>query len=31
MEINGKRVDIDELVDEVYNEKSMIKMRGHGI
>lgn len=31
MEINGKKLDIDSLTKDVYNDKSMIKMRGNGI
>lgn len=31
MKINGKEIDINELTDEIYNDKSMTKMRGNGI
>ncbi len=31
MKVNGKNIDIDELTKDVYNDKSMIKMRGNGI
>lgn len=31
MEVNGKNLDIDSLTKDVYNDKSMIKMRGNGI
>ena len=31
MEINGKNIDINKLTKNVYNDKSMIKMRGNGI
>lgn len=31
MEVNGKKIDIDSLTKDVYNDKSMIKMRGNGI
>lgn len=31
MEVNGKKLDIDSLIKDVYNDKSMIKMRGNGI
>ena len=31
MEVNGKKLDIDSLSKDVYNDKSMIKMRGNGI
>lgn len=31
MEVNGKKLDIDSLTKNVYNDKSMIKMRGNGI
>ena len=31
MEVNGKKLDIDSLTKDVYNDKSMIKMRGKGI
>ena len=31
MKVNGKKIDIDELTKEVYNDKNMIKMRGNGI
>lgn len=31
MEVNGKKLDIDSLTKDVYNDKSMIKMRGNGI
>lgn len=31
MEVNGKKLDIDSLSKYVYNDKSMIKMRGNGI
>jgi len=31
MEVNGKKLDIDNLTKDVYNDKSMIKMRGNGI
>ena len=31
MKVNGKKLDIDSLTKDVYNDKSMIKMRGHGI
>lgn len=31
MEVNGKKLDIDSLTKYVYNDKSMIKMRGNGI
>lgn len=31
MEVNGKKLDIDSITKDVYNDKSMIKMRGNGI
>ena len=31
MKVNGKKLDIDSLTKDVYNDKSMIKMRGNGI
>lgn len=31
MKINGKDIDINELTNEVYNDKAMMKMRGNGI
>ena len=31
MEVNGKKLDIDSLTKDVYNDKRMIKMRGNGI
>lgn len=31
MEVNGKKLDIDSLTKDVYNDKSMIKMRGNGV
>ncbi len=31
MKINNKELDINELAKDVYNDKSMIKMRGNGI
>mgnify|MGYP006374896899 FL=1 len=31
MEVNGKKLDIDSLTKDVYNDNSMIKMRGNGI
>lgn len=31
MEVNGKKLDIDSLTKDVYNDKSMIKIRGNGI
>lgn len=31
MKINGKDIDINELTDEIYNDKAMTKMRGNGI
>ena len=31
MEVNGKKLDIDSLTKDVYNDKSMIKLRGNGI
>ena len=31
MEVNGKKLDIDSLTKDLYNDKSMIKMRGNGI
>ena len=31
MKINNKELDINELTNAVYNEKSRIKMRGNGI
>lgn len=31
MEVNGKKLDIDSLTKDVYNDKSMIKMRENGI
>ena len=31
MKINGKEIDINELTKEVYDDKSMLKMRGNGI
>ena len=31
MEVNGKKLNIDSLTKDVYNDKSMIKMRGNGI
>lgn len=31
MEVNGKKLDIDSLTKDVYNDKSMIKMRSNGI
>lgn len=31
MEVNGKKLDIDSLTKDVYNDKSMIQMRGNGI
>ena len=31
MKINNKELDTNELTKDVYNDKSMIKMRGNGI
>jgi len=31
MKINDKEIDINELTKEVYDDKSMLKMRGNGI
>lgn len=31
MKINNKEIDINELTKEIYNDKTMIKMRGNGI
>ena len=31
MDVNVKKLDIDSLTKDVYNDKSMIKMRGNGI
>lgn len=31
MKINGKEININELTEEIYNDKNMIKMRGNGI
>ena len=31
MKINDKELDVNKLVDNIYNDKSMIKMRGNGI
>lgn len=31
MKINGKDVDINKLINNVHDDKSMIKMRGNGI
>ena len=31
MKINNKEIDINELVNEVYSDKSMLKMRKNGI
>lgn len=31
MKINDKDLDINELTKDIYNDKSMIKMRGNGI
>lgn len=31
MKINNKEIDINELAKDIYNDKSMIKMRGNGI
>ena len=31
MEVNGKKLDINSLTKDVYNDKSMIKMRVNGI
>lgn len=31
MKVNGKKLDIDSLTKDVYNDKSMIQMRGNGI
>lgn len=31
MKINGKDVDINKLINNVYDDKNMIKMRGNGI
>ncbi len=31
MKINDKEIDVNELVKDIYNDKSMIKMRGNGI
>lgn len=31
MKINGKEIDINKLVDEVYSDKTMMKQRGNGI
>ena len=31
MKINEKDVNIDELVEEIYDDKMMMKMRGNGI
>lgn len=31
MEVNGKKLDINSLTKDVYNDKSIIKMRGNGI
>lgn len=31
MKINDKELDVNKLIDDIYNDKSMIKMRGNGI
>lgn len=31
MKINGKDVDINKLINNMYDDKNMIKMRGNGI
>ena len=31
MKINDKELDVNKLVDNIYNDKNMIKMRGNGI
>ncbi len=31
MKINDKEMDVNELAKNIYNDKSMIKMRGNGI
>lgn len=31
MKINGKDIDINKLINNVHDDKSMIKMRGNGI
>lgn len=31
MKINGKKIDVNELAKDIYNDKSMIKIRGNGI
>lgn len=31
MKVNGKEIDINKLVDEVYSDKTMMKQRGNGI
>lgn len=31
MKINDKKIDVNELTKDIYNDRSMIKMRGNGI
>ncbi len=31
MKINDRKIDVNELVKDIYNDKSMIKMKGNGI
>lgn len=31
MKINGEEIDINKLSSDIYNDKSMLKMRGNGI
>lgn len=31
MKINDKEIDVNELTKDIYNDRSMIKMRGNGI
>lgn len=31
MKINGKQIEIDKLTEDIYNDKTMTKMRGNGI
>ncbi len=31
MKINDKEIDVNEITKDIYNDKSMIKMRGNGI
>ena len=31
MKINDKELDVNKLIDDIYDDKNMIKMRGNGI